>query len=575
MKYLVNIRFLSYFLFVFFIFSAQSCNPSAARLPIQSSKKSIASKAMVVSAHPLATKIGLEVMKQGGNAVDAAVAVQFALAVVYPGAGNIGGGGFMIIRTKDGSTDALDFREMAPAAAHRNMYLDADGNVIKGLSLDGHRAAGVPGSVAGMFAAHERYGKNKDISALIAPAFRLAQKGFSISQQEATRLNKFQDAFTKLNTTTPVFVNKKGWKSNDLLRQKELAQTLQAIMDRGTAGFYEGPVADKIVAEMAAGKGIITHQDLKNYEAKWRKPISMPYKDYEVISMPPPSSGGIALAQLLEIASHYPIKSWGFQSVNSSHLIAEAERRVYADRAEHLGDSDFYPVPQKNLLDPAYLRKRMKSYKPSAVSSSEELSAGSFAPPESEETTHFSIVDAEGNAVSITTTLNASYGSKTVVTGAGFLLNNEMDDFSSKPGTPNFYGLIGAEANAIEAGKRMLSSMTPTIVTKDKNLFMVLGTPGGSTIITSVFQTILNVVEYDMGMAEAVAKPRFHHQWLPDQIYYEEGALGEVTIKGLEKLGHQTKLRESIGRVDAILVRADGTLEGGADPRGDDHAEGF
>lgn len=573
-KYLVNISFFRYSICIIFLICLSSCQPYFKTLDYSVDKKAVASKAMVVSANPLATKVGVEILRQGGNAIDAAIAVQFALAVVYPGAGNIGGGGFMVIRTKDGETATLDFREMAPQAAHRDLYLDEQGEVIPKLSLDGHLAAGVPGTVGGMYAAYERYGKIA-METLIKPSIKLAKTGFAITAQEASRLNKFQADFKRLNTTNPVFVNADGWKKGDILQQKDLAQTLQYIAKNGQAGFYEGPVADLIVAEMKAGGGIISREDLKKYQAKWRTPLSIPYKNYEIISMPPPSSGGIALAQLFEITSHYPIKEWGFQSAPTVHLIAEAERRVYADRAQHLGDSDFYPVPLRELRRPGYLNQRMRNYIPSKATPSSEVAAGAFALPESEETTHYSIIDAEGNAVSVTTTLNASYGSKTVVSGAGFFLNNEMDDFSSKPGTPNFYGLIGAEANAIEPGKRMLSSMTPSIVNKDGQLFMVVGTPGGSTIITSVFQTILNVVEYEMSMSDAVAKPRFHHQWLPDQIFYEEGALSDEVTKRLEKMGHQLKKRGSIGRVDAILVQPDGTLEGGADPRGDDHAEGF
>lgn len=574
-KYLVNIRFSPYLFSLFFLITALSCNTLGRISDYESSKQATGTKAMVVSAHPIATKVGLQVLKEGGNAIDAAVAIQYALAVVYPGAGNIGGGGFMIIRNSDGESAALDFREMAPKGASRDMYLDEEKNIIPKMSLDGHLAVGVPGSVAGMSTAHAKYGKIKDIGSLIQPAIQLAKKGFLITEQEAKRLNKFQNDFKRLNTSTPVFVKEGGWKANDLLVQKDLAKTLTTIAEKGPAGFYEGEVAALIVSEMKAGKGIITTEDLKNYQAVWRKPILIPYKNYEVISMPPPSSGGIALGQLLTIASRFPLKKWGFQSMPAVHLLAEAERRVYADRAQYLGDSDFFPVPTDQLLDEDYLRERMLTYIPSKATPSNEIAAGDFYVPESEETTHFSIIDPSGNAVSVTTTLNASYGSKTVVSGAGFFLNNEMDDFSSKPGTPNFYGLIGAEANAIEPGKRMLSSMTPTIVTEGNQLKMVVGTPGGSTIITSVFQTILNVLEYDMGMAEAVAQPRFHHQWLPDKISYEAGALGDSVIQRLEKIGHQVEQRSSIGRVDAILVKDDGTLEGGADPRGDDHAEGW
>ena len=541
----------------------------------QIQKTAIGEQAMVCTAHPLATKVGVDILRQGGNAVDAAIAVQFALAVVYPVAGNIGGGGFMIYRASDGSLDALDFREKAPATASRDMYLDSTGQVIDGLSFDGHLAAGVPGTVDGMVKAFDRYSQLKNWALLIDPAIQLAEAGFQITAAQAGNLNDKQAAFRKCNTTLPVFVRDQAWKEGDLLQQKELAATLKRIRDQGEAGFYEGETAQLIVREMEAGEGIISLEDLKSYDAQWRTPLTTLFKGHRIISMPPPSSGGIALTQLLEMVEPFPLEKMGFQSTESVHLIAEAERRVYADRAKFLGDSDFYPVPIGDLLDSAYLDKRMQSFRSQQASQSDSIAAGAIAIAESEETTHFSIVDPEGNAVSLTTTINSGYGSKTVVAGAGFLLNNEMDDFSAKPGVPNFYGLIGAEANAIAPGKRMLSSMTPTIVEKDGQLFMVLGTPGGSTIITSVFQTILNVTVYGQSMSQAVRHPRFHHQWKPDQIYVEEAALQPEVRVALEKLGHTIKERSSIGRVDAILVRPDGNLEGAADPRGDDHAQGF
>ncbi len=536
-------------------------------------KTAIAKNAMVVTAHPLATEIGLDILKKGGNAVDAAIAVQYALSVVYPVAGNIGGGGFMMIRMKDGKTEALDFREKAPAASTRDMYLDEDKNVIKGKSTRGHLAAGVPGSVDGMFEAFNKYSQLKDMKQLIAPSVKLAEKGFPITNQQAENLNEKQDDFKELNTTTPVFVKSTPWKKGDLLQQKDLAATLQRIIDNGRAGFYEGETANKIVAEMKAGNGIMTLADLKNYHSVWRQPVVGKYKNYEIISMPPPSSGGIALMQLLGSTANYDVSNWAFHSKNHIHLMAEIERRVYADRAKHLGDNDFYPVPMKELLDPDYLKMRMENFDLEKAGDSGDFDGGDFN-TESEETTHYSIVDKNGNAVSVTTTINAGYGSKTVVSGAGFLLNNEMDDFSSKPGTPNFYGLIGAEANAIEPGKRMLSSMTPTIVTENNKLRMVLGTPGGSTIITSVYQVFLNVAEFGMTMSEAVQAKRVHHQWLPDQISYEEGVDVNV-LSELKQMGHATKSRGSIGRVDAILVNEDGTLEGAADNRGDDCARGY
>ena len=556
-----------------FIFNA--CKESQEQPLYAIQKVATSKKAMVVSAHPLATKVGVDILRQGGNAFDAAISVQFALAVVYPVAGNIGGGGFMIARTKGGALSALDYREKAPAAAHRDMYLDSIGNVIKGLSIDGHLAAGIPGSVDGMFKIFEKYSALKDFKKLIQPSIELAEKGFKVTAKQAKNLNGKQDAFRKCNTTLPVFVSDTPWKEGDLLVQADLANTLKKIRDHGEAGFYEGETAELIIREMQAGKGIITKEDLKNYDALWRNPVSTDFKDLKIISMPPPSSGGIALTQLLEMVEPYPMKDWGFQSKETVHLMVEAEKRVYADRAKHLGDNDFYTVPVFELMDMTYLTNRMKSYAPDVATPSDSIQAGVIIPKESEQTTHFSIVDEEGNAVSITTTINSGYGSKTVVTGAGFLLNNEMDDFSSKPGAPNFYGLLGAEANAIEPGKRMLSSMTPTIVEKNNQLYMVVGTPGGSTIITSVFQTILNVTEFGMNMGEAVAAPRFHHQWMPDEIRVEKEAISAQTRATLKSMGHRIQEKGSIGRVDGILIGPDGTLEGGADPRGDDHAEGF
>ena len=537
----------------------------------------IASKAMVVSAHPIASNVGKEIMEKGGNAVDAAVAVQFALAVVYPGAGNIGGGGFMVSRMADGTANTLDFREKAPNAGGRDMYLDENGEVISNLSTRGHLAAGVPGSVAGMVEAHKKYGK-LDWAELVQPAIDIASKGWVLTAREASGLNGNRKSFMDLNTVMPdFFLAEEGqeWKEGDLVKIPELAKTLERIRDNGRDGFYKGETADLIVAEMKRGNGIISHEDLEQYEAVWRTPIQGTYGEYEFISMPPPSSGGIALAQLFGTMENYKLSKMDFHSTEAVHLIVEAERRAYADRAAHLGDPDFYDVPLKGLQDQNYIKDRMKSFDPNKATPSSEVSAGKPAPAESMETTHFSIVDPMGNAVSITTTLNGGMGSKVFVGGAGFLLNNEMDDFSVKPGVPNMYGLVGGEANAIAPGKRMLSSMTPTIVSKDGKLFMVVGTPGGSTIITSVFQTIINVTDFGMGMQEAVAAPRFHHQWLPDQVTYERDGLSAEVLQALEAKGHKFRTTGAIGRVDAILVMPNGKLEAGADPRGDDAASGF
>ncbi len=531
----------------------------------------VAENAMVVSAHPIASEIGLQIIKNGGNAIDAAIATHFALAVAYPSAGNLGGGGFMVLRLQNGKTDALDFREVAPKAADRDMYLDKNGEVKEGKSLYGHLAAGVPGSVDGMIKAHERYG-SIPLPKLIQPAIDLAKKGVLLTKKEAEKLNKHRENFIKYSSSPPKDFIRKKWKAGDTLFQADLAHTLEQIKERGRAGFYEGEIAAKIVDEMNQGGGLISFEDLKNYQAQWRKPLIGSYKNHKVITMPPPSSGGLALLQMLKMIEDFPVQQWGWQNKKTVHLMVEIEKRVYADRAKYLGDPDFFDVPVNQLLDEIYLIDRIAGFDKNKITASATIGAGLEAPVESEETTHFSIVDTQGNAVAITTTLNREMGSKVVVNGAGFLLNNEMDDFSIKPGHPNSYGLIGGKANAIEPQKRMLSSMTPTILEKNGELFMVVGTPGGSTIITSVFQTILNVVEYGQTMQQAVSLPRFHHQWLPDTIYTEQIGFDKKTHNHLLKMGYIIKKRSPIGKVDAILRREDGKLEAGADPRGDDAA---
>lgn len=529
---------------------------------------------MVVSANRIASEVGIEILKKGGNAVDAAVAVQFALAVVYPNAGNIGGGGFMVYRSAKGETNTLDFREKAPSVATRDMYLDDKGNPIVAKSLYGQLASGVPGSVAGMEEAHQKYGKLK-WAELIEPSRRLAAEGFKITAMQAGELNGNKSMFKRLNLLGTAFVKDAKWNEGDILTQTELSNTLQLVKEHGRKGFYEGAVADSIVAEMKRGGGIISKEDLKAYKAIWRKPVIGKYRGYDIITMPPPSSGGIALVQLLKSVEPFPLTKWGFNSDSTVQVMIEAERRVYADRAAHLGDPDFYPVPQERLIEDTYIKQRMSTFNWQKASTSAEISAGEIAPREHEETTHFSIVDRDGNAVSITTTLNGSYGAGVVVKGAGFLLNNEMDDFSVKPGAPNMYGLVGGEANAIAPGKRMLSSMTPTILAKNGDLFMVVGTPGGSTIITSVFQTILNVVDFDMSMQAAVNAKKFHHQWLPDNVSVENKALDSLTTEKLKAKGYKLVKRGAIGRVDAILKTKWGYYQGGADPRGDDVAIGY
>ena len=530
--------------------------------------------AAVVCAHPEASKVGVSVLKKGGNAVDAAIAVQFALAVVYPNAGNIGGGGFMVYRSSRGETDALDYREKAPGKASRDMYLDDKGNPIANKSLLGALASGIPGTVAGMVKAHDKYGKlswKKDIQ----PAITLAEKGFPITAQQASELNSHKAGFQKYNRKPTAFVKEAQWVEGDLLIQPELANTLKLIRDKGRAGFYEGPVATAIVQSMEHTRGMISAADLQAYQAVWRTPVSGKYKSFNVISMPPPSSGGIALLTMLQQAADYPLEKWGFQQDSTVQLMVEVERRAYADRAKYLGDPDFFKVPQPLLLDAGYITSRIKNISFQKATPSTEINPGTLPNYESEQTTHYSIVDSQGNAVSATTTLNGSYGSLVVVEGAGFILNNEMDDFSVKPGSPNMYGLVGGEANSIVPGKRMLSSMTPTIVEQDGKLFMAVGTPGGSTIITSVYQTILNVIAFKMGMQAAVAAPRFHHQWLPDEVYVEKGAINNDTRAKLQAKGYKIKERGSIGRVDAILVTPDGELETGADPRGNDTGAGY
>jgi len=528
---------------------------------------------MVVCATPAAAQVGLDILKKGGNAVDAAVAVQFALEVTHPEAGNIGGGGFMVYRSGKGETNTLDFREKAPAAASTNMYLDSAGNVIPDMSLSTRQASGVPGSVDGMVQAHAKYGKLKWAD-LVQPAIDLARNGFQIPKHLASDLNYEAPIFKKQNADKNYLLKEGGWKEGDLLVQEDLAKTLELIRDRGRDGFYAGKVADEIVDEMKNGNGIMSKVDLQNYHSVWRNAIQGSYKGYKIITMPPPSSGGIALLQLLHSVEKYPLHRWGFNQDSTVRLIVEAERRVYADRSKYLGDPDFYKVPVDGLLNPVYLDSRMKSFSWDAATLSSSIQPGTFVGYESDQTTHYSIVDKDGNAVSITTTLNGTFGSKIFVKGAGFLLNNEMDDFSSKPGVPNMFGLIGGKANSIQPGKRMLSSMTPTIIERGGKLFMVVGTPGGSTIITSVFQTILNVVEFDQDMQQAVDSKRFHHQWLPDEVDIEKGAFDDATTEKLQQKGYKIIEHGPSGRVDAILKTEEG-YQGGADPRGDDTKLGY
>ncbi len=561
--------------------STSTSTPLATKSPITqytSHKTAMVDSAVVSTAHPLATKVGLDILRQGGNAIDAAIAVQFALAVVYPRAGNLGGGGFLVYRNGDGSDiSTLDFREKAPSSAKKDMYLDNKGNVIKGKSRRGHLAAGVPGTVDGCYKMFEKYSKLKDWKKLIQPAIELAQYGFAITQMEANRLNNNKLDFMKNNISPIVFVKSDtsiAWQKGEILIQTELANTLELIRDKGRDGFYDGETADKIVAEMSRGGGLITHEDLKNYESAWRKPILGKYRGYDIISMPPPSSGGIALLQLLGMVEDYPLSTYDFHSAEATHMMVEAERRVYADRSEHLADADFYPVQVNKLLNNNYIKNRFKDFNPFKATPSKQIGFGKLTNV-SEQTTHLSIIDTEGTAVSLTTTLNDNYGCRTVVAGAGFILNNEMDDFSAKAGDSNLFGAIGGKANAIEGKKRPLSSMTPTIVTKDGKLFMVLGTPGGTTIITSVFQCITNVIDFNMTMSKAVQSRRFHSQWYPDILYIERFGFKKETVKKLQQMGHNVVERENIGAVEAILVHPNGKMEGVADNRGDDDVLGY
>ena len=538
----------------------------------------IAKNGMVASAHPEASRVGVEILQAGGNAVDAAIAVQFALAVVHPSAGNIGGGGFLVYRDKSGQTNSIDFREKAPGKGHADMYLDKDGNVIPNSSILGRLASGVPGSVAGMAEAHSKYGKLA-WKQLLQPAIDLAAKGVIQTDREARALNAIKKDLLTLNPGTAYFQKADGteWKAGDKLVQKDLSNVLSRIQKKGRDGFYKGKVTKLLVKDINwKNEGIITKKDLKEYDAKWRETISESYKGYKIITMAPPSSGGIALVQLMRFTEPFPLRKWGWHADSTIQVMIEAERRVYADRAKFLGDPDFVKIPVSTLVSKDYLQKRWTDFSWDKATDSKNITGGTFPGYESLETTHFSVVDKEGNAVSVTTTLNGGYGSRVVVKGGGFLMNNEMDDFSVKPGAPNMYGLIGNKANAIAPGKRMLSSMTPTIIEKDGKLFMVVGTPGGSTIITSVYQTILNVVEHGMTMQQAVNALKFHHQWLPDKTTLETNAFSETALKKLQDKGYiLEQQRNTIGRMDCILVTPDGWLEGGSDPRGDDTSAGY
>jgi gamma-glutamyltranspeptidase/glutathione hydrolase len=536
---------------------------------------------MVVSTSKHASQVGIDILQAGGNAIDAASAVGFALAVTSSSNGNIGGGGFMTAKLANGETFTLDYREMAPKAAHRDMYLDKDGNIIKGKSRSTHFASGVPGSVDGLLKAWRDYGSGViSRNQLIGPAIKLARDGFDLSKYEANRFNNNKERLSKHSETKRIFTrDDRQWKKGDIFKQTDLANTLERIANNGRDGFYKGETAKLIVEEMKSIGGWINFKDLENYLSKYREPVKGSFMGYEIISMGPPSSGGLLVVHMLNmfekiIEEKNSNFDFSFNSVNYIHTLTELERRAYADRTEHMADSDYWDVPKSMFLSDDYADKRLKDIDFTKATDSQLIEHGNPYSNQSEETTHYSIVDSQGNAVSVTTTINSGYGNGITVTGAGFLLNNEMDDFSSKPGEPNMFGLLGNEANAIKAKKRPLSSMTPTIVLKDDSPFLILGSPGGSTIITTVMQNILNVIIHDMNIQEAVSSPRVHSQWLPDMVFHEKNGLSKEIIEELKNMGHDVRMRSSIGEANGIMINEKG-FWGGPDSRGENTAIGY
>ncbi len=524
---------------------------------------------MVASEQGLATQVGLDILKQGGNAIDAAVAVGFALAVVLPNAGNIGGGGFMVLHDdKTGKDVAIDFREIAPAKASRDMYLDNQGNVIDGKSLFTHDASGVPGTVAGMEYALKKWG-TMPLSKVLEPAIKLADKGFIVSDVLAQTLKEEKSTLGKWSASKAIFFkNGEPLKSGDLLVQKDLAKSLRLIAKQGAKAFYQGEIATKIAKEMQSHGGTMTLEDLKAYKVVERQPIIGDYRGYKVVTMPPPSSGGVHLIEILNMLEHYPIKEDGVNSAKNIHHMAESMKLAYADRSEYLGDPDFVKIPVTGLTSKAYANERVKTIDDNKARLSSNIKPGKPQPYESDQTTHFSVMDKAGNAAAVTYTLNLNFGSGIVVEGTGILLNNEMDDFSVKPGVPNAFGLVGGAANAIEAKKRPLSSMTPTIVMKNNKPWLVTGSPGGARIITTVLQSVVNTIDHEMNPAEAIITPRVHHQWLPDELRVEEG-ISPDTIKLLQDKGHKVVTKAPMGRIQ-IIQADDSGFYGYSDPRNPD-----